>query len=119
MRYLFLLWGDETAELGLSDEERLAIVAAHGAFLRRVREGGREATGEPLGGSREAIVVRRSDGSATDGPFLETKELLGGFAVLNLTDMDEAIAMCRRYAAILGGTLEIDVRSADESDAAA
>jgi hypothetical protein len=65
------------------------------------------------------LLFTKNDLRVLDGPFAETKELLGGFAVLNLTDMDEAIAMCRRYAAILGGTLEIDVRSADESDAAA
>jgi hypothetical protein len=50
---------------------------------------------------------------ATDGPFAESKELVGGFAVLELTGMDEAIEMCRRYAEILGGTLEIDVRLVD------
>ena len=49
-----------------------------------------------------------------DGPFLESKELIGGFAVLELAGMDEAIAMCRRYAEILGGTLEIDVRLVDQ-----
>jgi hypothetical protein len=47
---------------------------------------------------------------ATDGPFAESKELIGGFAVMELSGMDEAVEMCRRYAAILGGTLEIDVR---------
>jgi hypothetical protein len=51
-----------------------------------------------------------------DGPFTESKELLGGFAVLELSDMDEAIATCRRYAEILGGTLEIDVRLVDQND---
>ncbi len=51
-----------------------------------------------------------------DGPFIESKELLGGFAVMELSDMAEAIAMCRRYAAILGGTLEIDVRLVDQDD---
>lgn len=40
MRYLFLLWGDEAAELALTDDERRAIVAAHGAFLRGLEEGG-------------------------------------------------------------------------------
>jgi hypothetical protein len=45
-----------------------------------------------------------------DGPFLESKELIGGFAVMELSGMDETIALCRRYAEILGGTLEIDVR---------
>jgi hypothetical protein len=47
---------------------------------------------------------------ATDGPFAESKELVGGFAVIELSGMDEAVEMCRRYAEILGGTLEIDVR---------
>ncbi|HEY4187658.1 MAG TPA: YciI family protein [Polyangia bacterium] len=51
-----------------------------------------------------------------DGPFSESKELIGGFAVMELSGMDEAIALCRRYAEILGGTLEIDVRVVDPSD---
>ena len=45
-----------------------------------------------------------------DGPFVESKELIGGFAVMELSGMEEAIEMCRRYTAILGGTLEIDLR---------
>ena len=51
----------------------------------------------------------------TDGPFAESKELIGGFAILDLADMDEALELCRSYAAILGGTLEIDVRVVDQS----
>jgi hypothetical protein len=54
-----------------------------------------------------------------DGPFVESKELLGGFAVMELSGMDEAIEMCGRYAEILGGTLEIDVRLVDQADEAA
>jgi hypothetical protein len=45
-----------------------------------------------------------------DGPFAESKELIGGFAIMDLADFDEVIEMSRRYAKILGGTLEIDVR---------
>jgi hypothetical protein len=45
-----------------------------------------------------------------DGPFVESKELIGGFAVMEMSGMEETIEMCRRYAAILGGTLEVDVR---------
>jgi len=54
--------------------------------------------------------------SVLDGPFAESKELIGGFAVLELSGMEESIAMCRRYAAILGGTLEIDVRLVELAD---
>jgi hypothetical protein len=46
-----------------------------------------------------------------DGPFSESKELIGGFSVLELPSFDVVIAECRRYAEILGGTLEIDVRT--------
>lgn len=51
-----------------------------------------------------------------DGPFSESKELLGGFAVMEMSGIDEAIAMCRRYAKILGGTLEIDIREVESMD---
>ena len=50
-----------------------------------------------------------------DGPFAESKELVGGFAILDLSGIDEAVDLCRTYAKILGGTLEIDVRLVDQS----
>ncbi|HUQ08202.1 MAG TPA: YciI family protein [Kofleriaceae bacterium] len=56
------------------------------------------------------LVFRKNDLHVIDGPFVESKELIGGFAIMELADTDEAIAMSRRYTAILGGTLEIDVR---------
>jgi hypothetical protein len=52
-----------------------------------------------------------------DGPFAESKELIGGFAVMELASMQEVIDVCRPYAEILGGTLEIDVRVVDQEDA--
>jgi len=45
-----------------------------------------------------------------DGPFTESKELIGCFAATELADIDEAVALSRAYAEILGGNLEIDVR---------
>jgi hypothetical protein len=56
------------------------------------------------------LVFTNNDLRVLDGPFSESKELIGGFAVMELSGMDEAIELCRRYAAILGGTLEIDLR---------
>ena len=46
----------------------------------------------------------------SDGPFTESVELIGGFAIMDLDGFDEAIAVSRRYAEILGGTLELDLR---------
>jgi hypothetical protein len=64
------------------------------------------------------LVFTDNDLRVLDGPFSESKELVGGFAVLELSGMDEAIALCRTYAEILGGTLEIDVRPLAELEAA-
>jgi hypothetical protein len=64
------------------------------------------------------LVFTHNDLRVIDGPFSESKELIGGFAVLELSGMDEAIALSRRYAAILGGTLEIDIRPLADAEAA-
>lgn len=62
------------------------------------------------------LVFKNNDMRVIDGPFVESKELIGGFAVLELSGMDEAIALSRRYVEILGGTQEIDVRLVDQAD---
>jgi len=54
--------------------------------------------------------------SVIDGPFAESKEMIGGYALMKLDNFDQAIALCTTYAEILGGTLEIDLRVVDEAD---
>ncbi len=53
-----------------------------------------------------------------DGPFSESKELIGGFSIMRFDRVEEVLEMCDAYAKILGGTLEIDVRPLAEPDAA-
>lgn len=53
--------------------------------------------------------------TTVDGPFAESKELLGGFSIMELSGFEEAVALCKPYAEILGGTLEIDLRLLDTS----
>lgn len=62
------------------------------------------------------LVFTDNDVQTIDGPFAESKELIGGFAVLELSGMEEAIELCRRYVEILGGTLEVDLRLVDQND---
>jgi hypothetical protein len=64
------------------------------------------------------LVFTNNNLRMIDGPFSESKELIGGFAVLELSGMDEAMAVCQSYAAILGGTLEMDIRPLAEPEAA-
>ena len=53
--------------------------------------------------------------SIVDGPFTESKEMIGGFAVIDFKDLDECIEMTKVYAKILGGNLELDIRLIDDS----
>jgi hypothetical protein len=48
--------------------------------------------------------------TVVDGPFLESKELIGGFSIMELPSLDAAVEECKRFSEILGGPLEIDVR---------
>ena len=64
------------------------------------------------------LLFKSSKLTVVDGPFSESKELIGGFAIMRLPSLDAAIDECRRYAEILGGTLEIDLRVLDEPDPA-
>ena len=109
MRYLFLLWGDEAAELALTADERHAIVVAHGAFAGGLIDEGRTVSGEALGPSAEGVVVSGRRPSVTDGPFLETKEQLGGFYLIACADREDAVAVARRIPASPG--LQVEIRA--------
>ncbi len=92
-----------------ADLTRLATEMTKAGVLVRSLKLQPSATGKRL-------LFKKNDLRAVDGPFTESKELLGGFSVVELADWDEAIAFSRRYAEILGGTLEIDVRLVDLTD---
>jgi hypothetical protein len=64
------------------------------------------------------LVFTNNNVRLLDGPFLESKELIGGFAVMELSGLNEATELCRVYAEILGGTLEIDLRVVDDTEPA-
>ena len=76
-RYLLLLHGDEPAEDRLTADDRRSIVEAHLTLVRELSAAGKLVASEALTHSRRAKVVR--GGSVTDGPFAETKEVVGGF----------------------------------------
>lgn len=76
---------------------------------------------EALRPSREGTRLNFRDNSRTrtDGPFLESKELIGGFCMMQMHSIDEMVAFCDRFARIVGGTCEIDVRIVAEPDGGA
>ena len=99
MKYLLLLYDDTDAVAALSDDERRGMVEAHIAFSRTLRDTGAMVMGEPLTGPEAARTLRfvgAGEPSVTDGPFLETKESLGGFYLIECASPEAALAIARR-----------------------
>jgi hypothetical protein len=57
------------------------------------------------------LLYRDNVRRVVDGPFVESKELIGGFCMMQMRSVDEVVEFCDRYTRILGGTLEIDLRT--------
>jgi hypothetical protein len=111
VRYAFLLWGDEAAETSLAPEESRRIIEAHGAFADDMRRENRYVAGAGLLPSNQGRILRGSDRDVvTDGPFLETKEQLGGLYLLECADDDEALQVAGRIPRSPG--LAVEVRAA-------
>jgi hypothetical protein len=98
MKYLLLLYDDAHAVEALPAAERRAIVDDHVRFAAMLRERGALVSGEPLLGPDRARTVRFGDNGAsvTDGPFLEAKEALGGFYVIEAPDEQAAIELAQQ-----------------------
>ncbi len=106
MQYLLLIYGSEADVDDFSE----ATMKAYNDFWDHVTAKGVLKAGEALHPPSTATTVRVRDGNTvmTDGPFAETKEILGGFYVVDVADLDEALG----YAAMIPGakTGSIEVR---------
>jgi hypothetical protein len=93
MKVLLTLYGEERGAEEFSPEEGAREMAAWQAFDDAARAAGVLIACEGLEGSHTATTVRVDGGGreVTDGPFIETKEQLGGFIVLDVRDLDEAL----------------------------
>ncbi len=76
-----------------------------GQWFEKYTKTGKILGGEELRGPGTATTVSWKNGkvSVTDGPFIESKEVIGGFALIDVADLDEAIAMAKEWP----GTVEI------------
>ena len=111
MKYLFALIGDEARYADRSPEETQESMRAWDAFTTETQDAGAFVAGEGLQPSATATTVqipeqRQDDPIVTDGPFAETKEQLGGFYLLECSDLDEAISWAKKIP-MFGGTVEI------------
>jgi hypothetical protein len=106
-KYLLLIYGDESSWDSASAEDWNQMMQAHGAFAQTVvAQSGKILGGEALETTATATSVRNDAAGAqvvTDGPFVETKEALGGYYVIEAADLDQAIAFAKLCPAPSGG----------------
>jgi hypothetical protein len=107
MRYLLLIYTEE--QLEPTGDAAGAEFVAYGAFTQEVRDRGIYQAGEALRPTTTATTVRVRDGQTvtTDGPFAETKEALGGFYMVDATDLDDAIQLAAKIPGAKHGSIEI------------
>ena len=105
-KYMLLFVDDETWRERSSKEELERGYAAVGTWWEALSRQGVIKGGEELQSSRTATTVRRVNGrmQVTDGPFIEAKEQVGGYALIEVADLDAAIALAKSWPA---GDVEI------------
>jgi hypothetical protein len=102
MKYLCLVYGQETLMEAMSDNECIA-------YNDELEESGHRVAAEALEPVHTATTVRVRNGklSVTDGPFAETKEQLGGFYLIDAGDLNDAIRVASRMPQARLGSVEV------------
>ena len=103
MKYLLLAYGDERKMEALSEKELATIGAECRPYDDELRKSGRVVAMGSLAPTRMTTTIRTRNGRllATDGPFVETRETLGGFLIIEARDLNEAIRIASRHPAAL------------------
>ena len=109
MQYMLLIYDDEQLWAGMDEAQRGQVFQAYGADTEDMRQKGAFVAGDALQPTSTATTVRERDGDrlVTDGPFAETKEQLGGYYLIDVPGMDEAIAAGEKLPSARMGSIEI------------
>jgi hypothetical protein len=119
MRYLLLIYGDETRGMSMGEDQQKALLDEWMQYTEEIRGAGAAVAGDALQPTSTATTVTRGDDGAalvTDGPFAETREQLGGYYLLDVKDLDEAIEWARKCPGSRTGKIEL--RPINEFDSA-
>ena len=109
MKYAFTIYTDETQRENATPEQMQQVSQAYFELTQEMEQKGVLVAGDGLYPTPTATTVRVRDGerNVTDGPFAETKEQLGGFYVLDVKDLDEAIEWAAKIPTAQFGSVEV------------
>ncbi len=101
MRYLCMIYSDERWWDKASPAEMQQGMADYNAFTESIKKNGNYVGGEALQPTKTAKSVRVRNGkiSTTDGPYVETKEQLGGYYLITAKDLNDAVQVASRIPA--------------------
>jgi hypothetical protein len=109
MKYVCLGYMEADKFENMSESDRNAFLDGCFAYDDVLRKNGHIIGGEALQNRRKAVTLRYQNGkvSVTDGPFAETKEVLGGSLILEANDLNHAIQLMSKHPGVRGGPFEI------------
>lgn len=109
MRYLCLVYLEETTLNALSNSERVALCDESMAYCEELQKNGQFIAASPLHPVETATTVRVHEGktSVTDGPFAETKEQLGGYYLIDVKNLNDAIRVASKIPSARLGSIEV------------
>lgn len=109
MKYALLIHSDETTEPDPTSAEHEALMAEYQAFVEALEAAGAMVDGHRLRPTTTATTLRVRNGEvlASDGPFAETKEQFGGFFLIDVPDLDQALEWARRIPSAREGSIEV------------
>lgn len=109
MQYLLMLYSDEKRWPQLSRAEQEEAMVAYGAYTEALRKAGALAGVNRLQPTATAARVRIADGKSQvlNGPYAESREQLGGYYLIDVPDLDSAIAWAARCPAASHGVVEV------------
>ena len=109
MKYLLVLNINPDVLAALTEEEQQAIGAGHQKFLETTKASGEFHSTVALAEPAKSVVVKVRDGmpAVTDGPFVESKEHLGGFYIIDAADLDAALGWAAKVTAVIGAPIEV------------
>ena len=109
MKYLLLVHHDEDAFNKMSEATRKKMLQESVQLTHQLHAKGQYLSASPLHPASTAVLVRVREGKplVTDGPFVETREQLAGYFLVNAKDFDEAIGIALRVPGARIGTVEV------------
>ena len=109
MKFMLLVHHDESRFATLEEGTRHAMLDESIQLTHDLHANAQYVSASPLQNAATAAVVRVRDGRAlvTDGPFVETKEQIAGYFLIEAKDMDDAIAVAKRVPGARIGTVEV------------